>query len=228
MEVNFDEDLLEGLRVNPNFDEPILNQVLRIALYDEFHAYEVYKKVMDTFGQVDPFINIIAAEQRHIDAVYALCTRYGVEPPVDNWYDKIELPATLLECCEVGVAAEIDNVKMYDDLLKYTQEYADITDVLYRLQAASYNNHLPAFRRCVAQYSGYLPEDKNINSNNNDAMEQKVDEFRNIAQKLSTGQLSQQDIAKVVSSMDISTVGGVLLGGLGVVQFINTMNKKDS
>ena len=36
---NFDEDLLAGLRVDPQYDEPILHQVLRIAVYDEYHAY---------------------------------------------------------------------------------------------------------------------------------------------------------------------------------------------
>ncbi len=38
MEVNFDEKLLVAQRVDPSFDEPILDQTLRIAAYDKYHT----------------------------------------------------------------------------------------------------------------------------------------------------------------------------------------------
>ena len=220
MEVNFDEQLLEGLRVDPNYDEPVLHQALRIAVYDEYHAYEVYRKVMNTFGNVRPFSNIIEAEVRHYSALIPLLEKYGVPVPIDNWYDKIELPETLLECCEVGVAAEIDNTRMYDNLLLYVNEYPDIQDVFYQLQAASYNNHLPAFRQCVQNYTSAPVDINNIYEEYsahdiNTDMSSKVNEFTEIAQKFASGQASQEDLLKVLGNTNLSFVGGILLGGIG-------------
>jgi len=234
MKINFDEDLLVTLRVDPTYDEPILNQVLRIAIYDEYHAYETYRKVIETFGNVMPFSNIIEAEIRHYNAIIPLLEKYNVEVPIDNWYEKIVLPNTLVECCEVGVAAEIDNIQMYDNLLLYVSEYPDIQDVLYKLQAASYNNHLPAFRNCVIQYTNEAVNINNIyNSfsehngvNTNPEMLNKVNDFRNIATKFASGQINEQDVIKLFSSVDTATIGGVLLGGLGAMQLVKMMNEK--
>jgi len=153
MKKNFDEALLVDLRVDSSYPEPILHQVLRIAIYDEFHAYETYNQVVTRFGPVKPFMNIREAEIRHCAALTPLFWKYQVPMPINNWAAKIRVPDTLLECCAVGVAAEIDNVAMYDNLLGYTRE-TDIRNVLTRLRAASLNNHLPAFRNCVAKLSG--------------------------------------------------------------------------
>jgi len=234
MEVNFDEDLLVTLRVDPSYDEPILHQVLRIAIYDEYHAYETYRKVIETFGNVMPFSNIVEAEIRHYQALMPLLEKYNVPVPIDNWYEKIELPNTLVECCEVGVAAEIDNVRMYDNLLLYVEQYPDIQDVLYQLQAASYNNHLPAFRNCVVQYTNEVANITDIynnfsehnTENTNPQMFNKVNDFRNIATKFASGQINEQDVIKLFSSVDTATISGVLLGGLGAMQLVKMMNEK--
>lgn len=234
MEINFDEDLLVTLRVDPSYDEPVLNQVLRIAIYDEYHAYETYRKVIETFGNVLPFSNIIEAEIRHYQALIPLLEKYNVAVPIDNWYEKIELPNTLTECCEVGVAAEIDNIQMYDNLLLYVEEYPDIQDVLFQLQAASYNNHLPAFRNCVVQYTNktvnindiYNNFSEHNTANTNPDMLNKVNDFRNIATKFASGQINEQDVIKLFSSVDTATIGGVLLGGLGAMQLVKMINEK--
>ncbi|MFA5704177.1 MAG: hypothetical protein WC982_11755 [Advenella sp.] len=227
-EENFDEALLIKQRVDPSYDEPILHQVLRIAVYDEFHAYETYRKIIDTFGSVAPFSNIIQAEIRHYQALTPLLQKYGVAMPFDNWYEKIEVPSTILECCEVGVGAEIQNIQMYDDLLMYVEEYPDVQDVLFRLQAASYNNHLKAFRECVISYSN---EAKSVNSfagqtNVQDSqMLNKVNDFRTLASKFTSGNVSEQDITKLLGSVDIATIGGVLLGGMGAMQLVKMINE---
>ena len=234
-EINFDEDLLVTLRVDPSYDEPILNQVLRIAVYDEFHAYETYRKVIDTFGDVKPFSNIIEAEIRHYQALIPLLEKYNVDIPIDNWYEKIELPNTLLECCELGVAAEIDNIAMYDNLLLYVNEYPDVQDVLYRLQAASYNNHLPTFRQCVVQYTQEPSDLSSIYNNNtehqainDDKTLEKIDNFRNLANKFASGKMTEQDIMKLASGVDMATIGGIVLGGMGAIQLVKSMeNKKE-
>lgn len=146
---NPDEALLVSQRVDPTYPMPTLHQALRIALYDEYHARAVYTKVLQTFGYVLPFANIVDAEERHIAALLSLFQKYGVEPVIDDWASKVGVEPTLAENCEVGVVAEIDNIKMYDNLIPYA-EFPDVLDVFYHLQAASFNNHLPAFRQCVA------------------------------------------------------------------------------
>lgn len=149
---NFDEALLLSHRVDTTLTVPTMHQALRIALYDEYHARAAYTKVAQTFGFVPPFSNIIQAEESHINALLDLFAKYGIEPVIDDWASKVTTEATFVENCEVGVAAEIENIKMYDNLIPYA-EMPDVLDVFYRLQAASFNNHLPAFRACVA--SGY-------------------------------------------------------------------------
>ena len=233
MEINNDADLLNTLRVDPNYDEPVLHQVLRIAVYDEYHAYETYRKVIETFGNQMPFTEIIEAEIKHYEELTLLLEKYNVALPVNDWYEKIVLPNTLVECCEVGVAAEIDNIQMYDNLLLYVDEYPDIQDTIYRLQAASYNNHLPAFRQCVISYTNKEPNLTELYENNtqhnaveNTQMLSKVDDFRNIATKLASGKVNEQDVLKVFNSVDMASIGGVLLGGLGAMQLVKMMNDK--
>jgi len=233
MEINNDADLLNTLRVDPNYDEPVLHQVLRIAVYDEYHAYETYRKVIETFGNQMPFTNIIEAEIKHYEELIVLLEKYNVPLPVNDWYEKIVLPNTLVECCEVGVAAEIDNIQMYDNLLLYVDAYPDIQDTIYRLQAASYNNHLPAFRQCVVSYTNQEPNLTEVYENNtqhnaveNTQMLSKVDDFRNIATKLASGKVNEQDVLKVFNSVDMASIGGVLLGGLGAMQLVKMMNDK--
>jgi hypothetical protein len=231
--VNFDEDLLVTLRVDPTYDEPVLHQVLRIAIYDEFHAYESYVKSIEKFGNVEPFVSIMQAEVNHYNALIPLLEKYQVPIPINNWADKIEYPDSLLEACEIGVAAEIDNVKMYDNLITYAQEYPDILDVLYRLQAASYNNHLPAFRRCVQTYSTTAVDVNSIyeqysthttDTAQADAMA-KVNELTELVTKVSTGQVTNEDVMKLLGNTNLSFIGGALLGALGTA--VVTQIKKD-
>lgn len=217
---NFDDEILKTLKVDVNSEVPVLHQVLRIAVYDEYHAYETYKKVLETFGDTAPFTNIIEAEVRHYQALSHLLEKYQVPAPLNDWEGTIEAPNSILEACEVAVAAEIDNIKMYDSLISYVQEYPDVLDTMYRLQAASYNNHLPAFRQAVAQHS----QSSNVNLNdihqqysahNLDDAIGKMDEIGQMVQKFSAGDVSQEDLMKMLSNTNISFIGGALLGAVG-------------
>lgn len=217
---NFDDEVLKTFKVDVNSEVPVLHQVLRIAVYDEYHAYETYKKVLETFGDTPPFTHIIEAEVRHYQALLHLLEKYQVPAPLNDWEGKIEAPNSVLEACEIAVAAEIDNIKMYDHLIAYVQEYPDVLDTMYKLQAASYNNHLPAFRKAVAQHS----QSANVNfhdihqqysvHNLDDAIG-KMDEIGQMVQKFSTGDVSQEDLMKMLSNTNISFIGGALLGAVG-------------
>jgi hypothetical protein len=123
-------------------------QALIEAINDEYKARATYQKVMDKFGSVQPFSNIIKAEATHVAELKPLFSKYGIEVPKDEWYDKVPEFNTLQEACSAAVQAEIDNVKMYDEFFKFVKE-KDIIDVFKRLRAASQDKHLPAFQHCA-------------------------------------------------------------------------------
>nr|VFJ70926.1 MAG: hypothetical protein BECKFW1821B_GA0114236_12025 [Candidatus Kentron sp. FW] len=148
--INPDEPLLESKRVNPALPIPVLYQALRIGLYDEYRARAFYAMVMERFGTMAarPFGNVRGAEERHAAAMEALCLRYGVSMPMDDWRGKIRLPATLSQCCEIGVQGEIQNSAMYQHFLAWPMP-PDVAGVMRQLRDVSWANHLPAFARCA-------------------------------------------------------------------------------
>ncbi|MFZ3179881.1 MAG: DUF2202 domain-containing protein [Methylocystis silviterrae] len=126
---------------------------LREALDDEYKARATYQGVIDRFGPVRPFVNIIEAEERHANALLGLFERFGIEPPKDRRAGQVPAPSSLAEACKAGVEAEIENAAMYERLLAQVSD-ARVRDVLTRLQQASQQRHLPAFRRCAERRSG--------------------------------------------------------------------------
>ena len=127
-------------------------EALTTTLDDEYRARATYRAVLNKFGSVPPFVNIVEAEERHIMALLALFPVYGVAPPADRWNGQVPLPDTLAECCQAGVDAEISNYSLYDGFLRWMQE-PDIRFTFTNLRNASEFNHLPAFQRCVERAS---------------------------------------------------------------------------
>ena len=122
---------------------------LRAALDDEYKAEATYAAVIAAFGEVRPFINIIEAERRHAASVRAEMDRLGLSYEANNPYlGKIAAPASVLEACRQGVTAEVENIALYDQLLPKIAD-PQVRDTLTRLQWASRERHLPAFKRCV-------------------------------------------------------------------------------
>jgi len=131
-------------------------QALLDAIQDEYKARVLYQKVIDKFGKVRPFSNIIRAEETHIRELLPLFEKYDVDVPHDEWPDKVPEFATLREACEAGVRAEIDNAKMYDEFFEFVQEQ-DILVIFKNLRDASQLRHLPAFQRCAEREAAQNP-----------------------------------------------------------------------
>lgn len=126
-------------------------EALQMALDDEYRAEAIYAAVMDAHGEARPFVNIIEAERRHARRVKAEMDRLGISyDPVNPYLGQIEAPASLLEACEQGVEAEIENIALYDRLLPAISD-SGVKATLSDLQWASRERHLPAFKRCVAR-----------------------------------------------------------------------------
>jgi len=120
---------------------------LKAAIADERKALATYQAVLEKFGNVRPFINIIRAEEQHISMLKAIFDKYGLDVPVDIT-SVGALPSSLTEVCAIGVQAEIDNDQLYQDMIPSIQEQ-DIKDVFNALADASRKMHLPAFERCA-------------------------------------------------------------------------------
>lgn len=128
-----------------------LLEALNVALQDEYKARATYRKVIERFGDVFPFVNIVEAEERHIRALQRLFEKYEIPLPVDDWQRKVEAPASVRDACADGVAAEQENGRLYDRLIEAVGGYPDVQETFVRLQEASQQNHLPAFERCLAR-----------------------------------------------------------------------------
>ena len=96
-----------------------------------------------------PLLIFWKLKKRHIQALLPLFRKYSFSIPEDSWGGRVETPDNILEACQAGVEAEIENAEMYDRLLAETKDYTDEQQVFKNLQRASQENHLSAFQRCV-------------------------------------------------------------------------------
>jgi len=122
----------------------------------EYAAYASYAAVLETYGDVEPYATIAAAELRHIEALQRLLDKYSIDyPEINSYLGTIEAPADLQSAAEAWDEGEVANVALYEELLAAVAEYSDITQVFLNLQAASQDAHLPAFE-AAAESGGVL------------------------------------------------------------------------
>jgi len=128
-----------------------LEEMLVYAIQDEYLARAEYELIMEKYGTIRPFSNIMAAEERHIQWVTELFQKYGFQMPEDTSADHVVLPPDIKSALETGVQAEIDNIAMYAAFLERTDLPDDVRDVFEELKRGS-ENHLRAFRNNLNRY----------------------------------------------------------------------------
>lgn len=120
------------------------------ALDDERKAQATYQAVIDRYGEVMPFANIIRAEVRHERNLLSLFEKYGVPVPVNGWTTRgLKAPDSLKAAYDEGIAFEKANAEMYSRFLAFVKE-DDIRSVFEYNRSASVDNHLRAFERFAA------------------------------------------------------------------------------
>ncbi len=121
--------------------------ILGDAMQEEYRAQYLYESVLRTFGpDTAPFALIAQAEARHVEALRLLFERREMVPA---WKpETFPTFASVQAACAAGVAAEIADAAFYDRYLPRTDLPPDIRNVFTNLQAASLQNHLPAFQLC--------------------------------------------------------------------------------
>ena len=122
-----------------------LEVMLNFAIQDEYIARGEYQKIINTFGPKRPFTKIIKAEETHIGLLKPLFKEYRVTLPPDRGMELATVPATFAETLEIGVAAEVANIEMYERFLKKDLP-GNVRNVFERLLKGS-ENHLAAFTK---------------------------------------------------------------------------------
>jgi len=122
-----------------------LEKMITYAIQDEFLARAEYEHIINKYGDVKPFANIIKAEESHIAMLKPLFGKYNFSVPVDNAKDHLITPTDIKESLKTGVQAEIDNIAMYERFLKEPLN-DDVKAVFTELLNAS-KNHLEAFQK---------------------------------------------------------------------------------
>ena len=129
--------------------ELVPTEAMTAAIQDEYRAQATYAKVLVDFGEVKPFVSIVGAEARHVQAVARLFTINALEVPASEWNEgNVPVFESLAAACAAAVAGETANVALYDQLLLLTLP-ENVRKVFERLRAASLLRHLSAFGRCV-------------------------------------------------------------------------------
>lgn len=120
----------------------------------EYAAAASYAAVIDSFGEVEPYVTIKAAEERHIDALIRQLDRYGVDVPDNPYLGNLEAPSDLQSAASAWAVGEVANVELYDVLLEQTDD-PNLTRVFTNLRRASLESHLPTFE-AAAEAGGTL------------------------------------------------------------------------
>jgi hypothetical protein len=138
----------DSLSLAPVEQDQAVLDAMEATILDEYRAELIYEKVLENFGEVRPFVNIVRAEVRHSESLARLFTSRGIPVPENPWsFDQIPAFSTLTQACQAGVVAEIENAEIYDRYFDLPLP-ADVMTVFENNRRASIENHLPAFQRC--------------------------------------------------------------------------------
>jgi hypothetical protein len=126
-----------------DYDETSLKATLDILLMDEFKARAEYEAIVDEFGLVSPYTQLIQAETQHIQSLERIYDAFGFAIPADTGKDYAVLPTSLDASYQIGITAETNNIALYETYL-LTDLPTSVERVFANLQRAS-ENHLATF-----------------------------------------------------------------------------------
>lgn len=188
---------------------------LLIALDDEFKAYAFYAQanaLQSPFGYL--FANLQNAEERHIAMLSVHLQNLNGEIPSNPYLGVSLLPNTLDGVLQVALQNEWENIALYNRLIE-SEQNANVINTFYHLQAASYNNHIPALQNALAQVQNPQNPQNFLESLNGG--KELLNEAGQMVAQLKEGTLSQGELEGFLQKLNYSLVGGVVAGAFGVI-----------
>ncbi|MBC3803082.1 hypothetical protein GH808_01315 [Acetobacterium fimetarium] len=128
-------------------DSYTLEEMLTYAIQDEYAAQAEYSGIIETFGAIKPYKNIVTAEAKHINALIPLFGTSNLAVPANDAKAQVVIPDSLKQSYEIGIDAEIKNIEMYNRFLEENLP-TEVRRVFESLRNAS-QSHLAAFERAA-------------------------------------------------------------------------------
>ena len=194
------------------------------ALDDEYRAYCFYTLASPLD---EMFVHLQSAELSHINALKFHLQRLNVAIPENPYVNTLTLPASLEEVIQTAIMRENENVALYNTLLANEQD-PEIIDTFYRLQAASFNQHIPALQNALIRVQNPIAQNPKNMQNTMEILNNGKDVLKEtgamIAQ-LKEGTLKQEQLESFLGWLNYSLIGGVIIGALGVAVFNEFLNQ---
>jgi len=124
---------------------PTVAEMLTYSIQDEYLAHGEYAYILETFGNQNPFQNIIKAEEMHIAELKVVFEKNQIPFPEDNSADYLVVPSDVKHALETGVKAEIDNIAMCEGFL--ARELPEDVKAVFILLRDGSVSHLAAFQK---------------------------------------------------------------------------------
>ena len=194
------------------------------ALDDEYRAYCFYTLASPLD---EMFVHLQSAELSHINALKFHLQKLNVAIPENPYANTPTLPASLEEVIQTAIMRENENVALYNTLLANEQN-PEIIDTFYRLQAASFNQHIPALQNALIRVQNPIAQNPKNMQNTMEILNNGKDVLKEtgamIAQ-LKEGTLKQEQLESFLGRLNYSLIGGVIIGALGVAVFNEFLNQ---
>lgn len=124
-------------------------EMLTLAIEDEYSAKATYQALLVLFPEARILENLLAAEQKHIDALVPLFATYSVTIPLESTIPLTVTYGTIQEAALDIVAKEASNIEMYAHFLTQSDLPVDVELLFTNLMNASIK-HQAAGERVAA------------------------------------------------------------------------------
>ena len=194
------------------------------ALDDEYRAYCFYTLASPLD---EMFVNLQSAELSHINALKFHLQKLNVAIPENPYANTLTLPASLEEVVQTAIMRENKNVALYNTLLANEQN-PEIIDTFYRLQAASFDRHIPVLQNALIRVQNPIAQNPKNMQNTMEILnngKEVLKETGAMIAQLKEGTLKQEQLESFLGRLNYSLIGGVIIGALGVAVFNEFLNQ---
>jgi hypothetical protein len=120
-------------------------ETLDAATTSKYKTCALYRMVLQAFGPVQPFKDLLKLEEKYQMVLTGLARRYNYPLPADEWEGQVEIPVSFVEACEEAIQLELENDGLYISLMQDGLDPA-LQRVLLRMRNVSLSSHQPSFR----------------------------------------------------------------------------------